>query len=312
MHCGLNSPRPRATAADRVLLAAITQPGLPVVSVDWTCDRGDTVAVVTVRRFDAGGTGGASASAGPWPMPIGIRGVGTDAPTLVFSTQLLAEPRQPFRIPGCFPAVIVNAGALGYFRTAHTPDALSHLAELARERLTPAERVQLLNDAGALAGIGAQGVGDYLALVNGLAADPTPEVVEEIARGLTSIRDGLAPGRGLAPFEAWIAKAFGPVEARLGWHVAPADSADRRRLRAAVLDVMGSVGRDPTVLATARALAAAWFAGGPPLDRSLAPVVIRLAARSAGPDLLARLQSRDARRDHCARRRPVVRHSRPR
>jgi aminopeptidase N len=279
---------------DRVMLSAVTRPGVPVVSVDASCDGGETVAVVEQRRFGPDRQG-AVAEAGTWQIPLGIRGVGAEAPMLVVASRLLAEPRQTFRIPGCFPAVIVNAGAAGYFRTLHRPEAAARLASLARERMTPAERVRLLDDWWALAGVGAQGIGDYLMLVGALAADPTPEVAEAISTGLTFMSDYLVPGRLRPPFEAWVAATFKPVVSSLGWQAAPGEPADRQRLRAAVLDILGGAGGDRTVLASARALAVAHLSGGQPLDRSLVVVVTRLAARSGDADLLARLPALDAR-----------------
>jgi aminopeptidase N len=279
---------------DRVMLPAVTRPGVPVVSVDASCDGGETVAIVEQRRFGANPQG-AVPEAGAWQIPLGIRGVGSEAPMLISASRLLAEPRQTFRIPGCFPAVIVDAGAAGYFRTLHRPEAAARLTQLARERMTPAERVRLLDDWWALAGVGAQGIGDYLTLVNALAADPTPEVVETIAAGLTFMSDYLVPDRRRAPFEAWVAATFKPITASLGWRAAPGETADRQRLRAAVLDILGGAGRDSTVLASARALAVAHVSGGQPLDRSLIAVVTRLAARSADAELLARLPALDAR-----------------
>ncbi len=279
---------------DRVLAAWATRPGVPVLAVDAVCDGSETVVSVEQRRFGADPSE-ASPETGAWQIPLGIRGVGTEAPMLVFASHLLAEPRQTFRIPRCFPGAIVNAGAAGYFRTLQTPAALARLIPLARDRMTPAERLRFLDDSWALAGVGAVGIGDYLALVRALAADATPEVLEAVATDLTFIADHLAPDGARTRFEAWVTDTFTPVAAGLGWRVAPGESAERQRLRAAVLDILGGAGRDRTVLASARAIAAAHLAGGPRLHPSLVPVVTRLAARSGDGALLDRLPSLDAR-----------------
>jgi aminopeptidase N/puromycin-sensitive aminopeptidase len=240
---------------DRVLMALATRPGVPVLAVDAVCADGETVVTVEQRRFGADPAGPAPV-AGAWQIPLRIRGVGMEAPMLVFASRLLTEPRQTFRIPGCSPGVIVNAGAAGYFRTLHTPTALARLIPLARNRMTSAERLRLLDDSWALAGVGAVGIGDYLALVRALAADPTPDVLEAIAIDLTYIADHLAPGPARPRFEAWVTDTFKPVAEELGWRVAPGESAERQRLRSAVLDIVGGAGRDRTVLASARALGA--------------------------------------------------------
>ncbi len=280
---------------DRVLAAWTTQPGVPVLAVDTVCDRGETVVSVEQRRFGGPNPSGAAPDTGAWPTPLRIRGVGTESPMLVSASHLLAESRQTFRVLGCFPGAIVNAGAAGYFRTVHSPAALARLIPLARDRMTPAERLRLLDDSWALAGIGAAGIGDYLALVRALAADATPEVLEAIAADLTVLADHAVPGGARTRFEAWVTDTFKPVAAGLGWRVAPGEPADLQRLRAAILDIVGGAGRDRTVLASARALAAAHLAGGPQLHPSLVPVATRLAARTGDGALLDRLSSLDAR-----------------
>ena len=254
---------------ERVMATWATRPGVPVLAVDAVCDGGETVVTVEQRRF-AADRAGTPPETGAWQIPLRIRGVGMEAPTLVFESRLLTEPRQTFRMSGCFPGAIVNAGATGYFRTLHTPATLARLIPLARERMTPAERLRFLDDTWALAGIGAVGIGDYLALVRALAADATPEVLEAIAADLTLVGDYLAPGPARDRFEAWVAATFKPVAAGLGWQVAPGESIDRRRLRVALLDILGGAARDRATLASARALAAAHLAGGSVLHHSLA------------------------------------------
>jgi aminopeptidase N len=276
------------------LMGWATRPGVPVLAVDAVCDGSATMVSVEQRRFGANPAGTAPETAS-WQIPLGIRGVGVDAPMLISESHLLAEPRRSFGIPRCFPGAIVNAGATGYFRTLHTPAERARLIPLARDRMTPAERLRFLDDQWALAGTGAVGIGDYLSLVEVLAADQTPEVLEAIAGDLTFIDDHLAPGTARDRLEAWVAGTFKPVAAGLGWLVPPGESTDRQRVRVALLELVGGAGRDRTVLASARALAAAHLAGGPRLDQSLVPAVTRLAARSGDDALLDRLPSLDAR-----------------
>ena len=281
-------------SVDAALMAWATRPGVPVLAIDAVCDGSETVVSVEQKRFGAD-PAGAAPETGAWQIPLGIRGVGVDAPMLVVSGRRLTEPRQTFRIPGCFRSAIVNAGAAGYFRTLHTPASLARLIPLARDRMTPAERLRFLDDSWALAGIGAVGVGEYLSLVRALATDPTPDVLEAIAANLTCIADGLSPGPAQDRFEEWVGDTFKPVAAGLGWLVPPGESTDRQRVRVALLDILGGAGHDRTVLASARALAIAHLAGAPRLHHSLVPVVTRLAAQSGDPALLDRLSSLDPR-----------------
>jgi aminopeptidase N len=279
---------------DRVMMPAVTKPGIPVVEIEASCDGDQTAVAVTQRRFSAG-PANVEPDTGTWQIPLGIRGVGEYAPTLTSTTVLLTEPRHVFMIAGCYPAVIANAGAAGYFYSAYQPEAFARLAALARQRLTPAERVRLIEDAWALAGSRAEGIGNYLTLVSALADDPTPEVIEEIAAGLMVIEDELVSDKARPSFEAWVIRTFSPAASGFDWRVAPGETSDRQRLRKAVMAILGGAGRDPAVLATARVLAAAHLAGALRLDPSLVDLVTGLAARTADASLLGRLQALDAR-----------------
>lgn len=275
---------------DQVMRAFLTRPGVPLVSVDTRCDAGETIVDVTVRRFTLDGTAEAEAA---WPVPLLVRGVSPTAPMFTPVARLVTQPRDSFRVLGCFQAVLVNSGAAGYFYSAYSPAALAYLATMAQARLTPAERVRLLDDEWALAAAGAHGIGEYLSLAQAIADDPTPQVIEAASRGLASLGSDLVDERARKPFDAWIARVFGPLTKQLGWQAAPDDTPDRRRLRAAVLEIVGGAGRDPAILAAARTLAAEGRVAEK-TDPALEPTITRLAARTADAALLERLRAREA------------------
>ena len=212
---------------------------------------------------------------------------------LVFTPVLMTEQPQVFRLTGCFSAVLSNSGATGYYRTAQAPAALAHLVSLAASRMTAPEQVRLLDDQWALAAAGLAGIGDYLSVVAALSTAPAPEVIETAGQGLGFLREHVAGLDAHEAFEAWVRKTFGPVASSLGWRGAPGETEDRRRLRAAVLDILGTAGRAPDVLATAHTLFIADLSGAQPIDPTLRETVTRLTARTANAELLATLQRRD-------------------
>jgi aminopeptidase N len=287
---------------DQVMRAFLTQPGIPLVSVAASCDGDRTSVTASVRRLAAGlaasspteAPGPGSRPAPSWQLPLQVRGVAQTAPMLVFSPHLVTEAPQSFTVGGCFPAVLVNSGAAGYFVTAYPPAALAHLASHAAARMTAAERVRLLDDQWALAAAGLSPIGDYLAVVSALAGDATPEVIQTVVEGLSFLREHVVSDSSRERFEAWVKQLFGPAAATLGWRAASGEPTDRRRLRAATVEVVGAAGRDAAVLATSRALALADAAGAQPLDVEIRSSVIRLAARTADADLLATLRGWDA------------------
>ncbi len=277
-----------------VLAGFVTRPGVPEVTIESSCDGPDTVVTASARRFSPG-VPPAPPEVAAWTIPIGLRGIGDGAVAPAVSTVLLAGPRQTFKLPGCFPAVFANAGANGYYYTSYTADALGRLASNAESQLTPAERLRLLEDAWDLALAGEQGFGEYMAVAAALAADPIPEVVEELDRELTFARDYMVPGPEHAAFESWVTRVFSPVAEGLGWKTARGENEDRTRQRRAVLDILGRAGRDKTVLATARAMIDAHLAGRERIEPLSMPIVVRLSAVTAGPDLLPRLRALDER-----------------
>jgi aminopeptidase N len=277
-----------------LLAGFVTRPGVPEVSIESGCDGGDTVVTASVRRFSPVAPPAATEGTS-WTIPIGLRGVGEGASRPAVSTVVLTAPRQTFRLAGCFPAVFANAGANGYYYTSYTTDALRRLASAAENQLTPAERIRLLEDAWDLTRAGHQQVGDYLTVAAAMAADATPEVVEELDHEMTFVRDYLVPGPGRAAFESWVTRVFSPVQQGLGWKAAQGESDDRARLRRAVLDILGRAGRDKDVLATSRALIDAHLAGRERVEPAFMPVVVRLAAVTAGTDMLPRLRGLDER-----------------
>jgi aminopeptidase N len=277
-----------------VLAGFITRPGVPEVSVASACDGGDTMVTASVRRFTPGAPQDAPEGAS-WTIPLGLRGLGEGAIRPAASPVILTAPRQTFRLPGCFPAVFANAGAVGYYYTSYSADALGRLASAAVIQLAPAERIRLLEDEWDLARAGHQQIGDYLHVAAAMAADTTPQVVEELDRELTFVRNYLVPGPERALFESWATRVFLPVQQELGWKPVRGESEDRARLRRAVLDILGRAGRDKDVLATARAMVDAHLAGRERIDLASIPVFVRLATVTAGADLLPRLRALDER-----------------
>ncbi|HEY3382355.1 MAG TPA: M1 family metallopeptidase [Vicinamibacterales bacterium] len=276
--------------ADRVMARFIDQSGVPVVSVASGCDGTDRTVVDLAQRRFAVEAPSRPVAGGGWQIPIGLRSIDDRSASTSTTPLLLSAARQTATIPGCAPLIFANAGARGYYRVSYTAGVVSRLAAVARERLTPAERLRLIDDEWALARAGTHGPGDYLGLVGALAGDATPEVLEEAADGLAFLHDRVVADNDRAMFEGWVRTTFAPVLASLGWSPAADDSGDRLRLRAVVLGIVGEIGRDPEVATKARQMLTAHLDGSLRLDPSLLEVVIRLAASGEGADLFARVQ----------------------
>jgi aminopeptidase N len=273
---------------DRVMPRFIDQPGLPLLGVETRCEEpGRTIVSAAQWRAAPGGVD-RTATGEFWSVPVALRALAREGPTL---EALVDGPRLSVALDGCSPVVLVDSGAFGYFYSAYPPGTIARLDAHSRGRLSPAERIRLVDDEWALVGAGVHEVGDYLALAESLAMDTTPEVIETLALGLAFSHDHLATPDSRGRFEAWVRATFGPPCAAVGWSAVPGEGEERRELRAALLGILGTSGRDPRVLGWARALVAGQLAGAREVDPSLAPTVLRLAMVEADADLVDRLRS---------------------
>jgi aminopeptidase N/puromycin-sensitive aminopeptidase len=79
--------------------------------------------------------------------------------------------------------------------------------------------------------------------------------------------------------------------ADLGIDAAPADDADRRALRAVVIEALGEAANDPKISAAARAALTRSMEGGAPLDATAADAIVRVAAQQGDTALWERLSA---------------------
>jgi aminopeptidase N/puromycin-sensitive aminopeptidase len=88
---------------------------------------------------------------------------------------------------------------------------------------------------------------------------------------------------------AWLTSNFGPVYQKLGAPT-PQDSPDKRQLRATLFQVLGEYGKDPQVLAEAKADAEKYLADQASVDPTLGQTALAIAARNGDAALYDKLQ----------------------
>jgi puromycin-sensitive aminopeptidase len=143
-------------------------------------------------------------------------------------------------------SVVVNAGGWGFFRVAYDATlatrvitGLSSLSEL--------ERYNLISDAWAAT---LAGVADVDATIDLLAAykdetDPaTWSLVAEIAAVLARVSDS-------AGLQSFVRELAGPTARRLGWDPVAGEPETAGIVRGAVIELLGTVGADASVIAEA-------------------------------------------------------------
>lgn len=269
---------------ERILPTFVNQPGFPVIDVSMACANSQTTVTLKQQRFvlgagGAGGGGGGGAPAAPgerWQVPICVKAAGQRSPTC----DVLSDASKTMIVGGggCAPWVFANAGAQGYYRTAYTSEMLRAIAPHVAANLSAPERVSLIDDEWALVRAGRHTVADYLTLAAEYGREHASGVLSEVTDRLAFIHEYLTTAATRAPFQAFIRTLLRPIFSELGFAVAPADTDDRRALRAAVIDVLGTTAEDPDVIAQARSALDRSLAGGPGLDPTLAGAVVRTAA----------------------------------
>jgi aminopeptidase N len=259
---------------ERILPTFVNQPGLPIIDVSLACNGGRTAVSLTQQRFSPG-PGGAGEGGHRWQVPVCIKTAGRSAP----ACNVLSDPSTTITLDGpCAPWVLANAGAQGYYRTAYTPDLLRAIAPEVPTALTAPERLSLIDDEWALVRAGRHTAADYLTLAAGYGREPTNGVLTEVTNRLGFVHEYLTTAASRPRLEAFLRSLFKPRFDDVGFNTAASDSDDRRALRAAVVDVLGTTAEDADLIAMARAALDRSLAGGPPLEPTLAGAIVRVAA----------------------------------
>jgi aminopeptidase N len=168
---------------------------------------------------------------------------------------------------------------------------LRTIAPHVEEALTAPERLSLAGDEWALVRAGRHTVADYLTLITGFRGERSSGVLTTITGPLATIREYVVTDVSRPQFEEFVRRLLRPMFAELGFASKPADSDDRRELRAALIGTLGTTGDDPDVVAQARAALDHALAGGPPLDPTLATPIVSVAARHGDQNLYDALRA---------------------
>jgi alanyl aminopeptidase len=252
----------------------LNQPGVPLVTVDIA---GPGKVRVSQRRFLNHGV----AAPGPalWQVPVRLAWSTGGAPTT--TTVLLTQPTQTFPLPTAEPVAWIypNAGERGYYRW-HVPRAmLTGLAEHARERLSPRERVGFVGNLAALLDAGDLRGHDYLRLLGAFAADTEPQVLGAVVAALNRVRVAFVTPETEPHFATYVRNTLGPALERIGSLPQPGEPEAVSILRPQLLLWLGREGRDPQVLARAVAMTASALADPAAVDPALASAALQLSAR---------------------------------
>lgn len=270
---------------DRIMSSFVTQPGIPLVSVDAQCANGSTRVSAAQERYSPTIAASVEATQQPttWAIPVCFRmggGAGSDDAVC----ELLDEPREMFTLDKCVPWISANLAGRGYYRTAYSAE---DLLELAAADLPAADTLALVTDETALLRTGIRDAATYLRAVESIASDvSSPAVLEAMASGLSYVREYFTTPQTRTAFAQWIRDELGPLSE------SPESDARYRAARSALL---GGVGRDASLLRSAHDAVAGYLAapyGEATIDPTVLDVLVRLAAVAGDEKLYERYRQR--------------------
>ena len=252
-----------------IMRSFVNQPGVPVVTVDASCDGTTTVVTLEQRRFFVDREEMRSRADQLWRIPVCF----DDG-----SCHVLSKRTQSFELDGCQEAPFANRAGRGYYLTAYSSSLQARLGDRIVE-LSPAERLVMLRDEWYLVRVGNRSISEYLDLVTALApTERERRVVDEYLGRLEYVEESLVANEEREAFHGWMQELLQPVAAELGWVPAEGESPETTQLRTNVLMTLGDAGADPGIRARARELADDYLTDRTAVHPSLAGTVLYVGA----------------------------------
>jgi puromycin-sensitive aminopeptidase len=153
---------------------------------------------------------------------------------------------------GSSDGLVVNSGGSGFFRVLYTPELLSAITS-DTSQLQALEQFNLVSDSWACALSGVAPLASFFALLESI--DPTwePSVYGVVAEALQTL-DHVVADDDRPTLQRWIRALLSPVLNRVGWEPVEGESEQLSTLRSLVIQGLGNLGEDPTVIEQSRTL----------------------------------------------------------
>jgi puromycin-sensitive aminopeptidase len=251
----------------RIADAWIFQPGYPAITASLD---GQTIRLSQRRMIPSDPSDTTS-----WPVPLLVKqlwdgGERTDA-VLVDADGLTL----PLAAPDAL--VVANASAASFVRVFYDDELRARLVA-GLDRLAPAERQDLVDDAWAAVTAGDADVTSFLDLAEGFRDEDELPVWQALLHGL-SWCDRFVEGDARERFRDAVRDLVRPAFDRLGWESAEGESDLTKALRGQLVTALGILGNDPETQAMARELEGEARAGKP-VDAQLAASAVEIVAAS--------------------------------
>ncbi|KAL5636049.1 hypothetical protein ACGC1H_004760 [Rhizoctonia solani] len=259
--------------------------GFPLLTVTETADG------IRVRQDRFLSTGDATEAENQtiWHIPLSLLTTGADGKASVDHSIVLSERETEIKLDTSKPWKL-NAGTVGVFRTAYTPDRLTKLGEEAARSGSVfglEDRVGLVSDAMVLARAGYGKTSGGLNLISGLRDETEHLVWEGIASHLNTIGKVWweQPTEVRETLNAFCRYLFVPLVKKLGYEFDENDSPDVRQLRTLAI-TQSAAAQDETVIKELRSRFAHFHSTGDDskIPADLQRVVYRIAVKHGGEE----------------------------
>jgi aminopeptidase N len=265
---------------DNILSSYVAQPGVPVLV--FSAPSNGSVQVSQSRFYlnpqikpDTQQT---------WTIPVCFGAVGEKS-----QCEVLDAAQQSLKVPSA-ALFYPDGGGRGYYRFALPDDVYAKALAGVETNLTPEERISLLGDEWAGVRSNHDSVGDFLNLVAAVKDDDSAAVINTAIGPLGAIDGRIASTpQEHQELAAWAVHTFKPAYARLGAPSA-ADSPDKKELRSALFGVLGTIGKDPDVIAESKKLSEDYLANPGSVDPNIAQTAAAIAAENGDAAFFDQLQ----------------------
>jgi len=264
---------------DKIMESFVAQPGVPILT--FSDPQGNNVAASQQRFFLSASVKGDQPQT--WTIPVCMKSSGGKE-----NCELLSAAQQSLKTPQS-PFFFANAEGKGYYRSAYPADVYAKIVDHVETGLTPEERISLLGDTWAQVRADKVVVGDYLNLAAAVKDDSSGAVIGTALGAVQTIDDRIATEQEHQTLAAWVRKNFKPAYERLG-AASDSDTPEKKELRATLFAYLGTLGKDPDVIAQARQLAEKYLADPTSVEATLARTATAIAAINGDSAFFDQLQ----------------------
>ncbi|KAG8691051.1 Aminopeptidase 2 mitochondrial [Ceratobasidium sp. 423] len=269
----------------RVMKNWVFEIGFPILTVTETADG------IRVRQDRFLSTGDATDAENQtiWHIPLSLLTTGADGKATVDHSIVLSERETEIKLDTSKPWKL-NAGTVGVFRTAYTPDRLTKLGEEAARSgsvFSLEDRVGLVSDAMVLARAGYGKTSGGLNLISRLRDETEHLVWEGIASHLNTIEKVWweQPTEQREALKAFRRYLFTPLVKKLGYGFGENDAPDVRQLRTLAI-TQSATAQDETVIKELRSRFSHFHSTGDDskIPADLQRIVYRMAVQHGGEE----------------------------